>query len=112
MRSFENMGAGVALSEDLQKIVDAAKKTQTGFPLKRVLVTLSKTTMTGSGLMAKMMAKSMAKQNDDKPTTTIYEVTELSEEKVPASMFAIPAGYTETEMMAPGMKMPNMNPPD
>ena len=61
------------------------------------------------GVVTKDMAKSMAKQNDDKPTTTGYEVTELSEEKVPASTFAIPAGYTETEMMAPGMKMPDMN---
>ena len=112
MRSFEGMGAGAALPAELQKIVDAAKQTQTGFPLKRIVVATGKTTTTGSGMMAKMMAKSMAKQGGDKPTTTIYQVTELSEEKVPASTFAIPAGYPETEMMAPGMKMPNMNPPD
>ena len=109
MRSFEGMGAGAALPADMQKIVDAAKQTQTGFPLKRIVVATSKTEMIGNGMMAKMMAKSMAKQGGDKPTTTIYEVTELSEEKVPASFFAIPAGYTETELMAPGMKMPDMN---
>ncbi len=90
MRSFEGMGAGAALPADLQKIVDAAKQTQTGFPLKRIVVATSKTEMTGSGMMAKMMAKSMAKQNSDKPTTTTFEVTELAEERVPASVFAIP----------------------
>lgn len=112
MRSFEGMGAGAALPADLQKIVDAAKQTQTGFPLKRIVVATSKTEMTGSGMMAKMMAKSMAKQNDAEPTKTTFEVTELSEEKVPAAAFSIPPGYTETELMAPGMKMPDMNRPD
>ena len=63
-------------------------------------------------MMAKMMAKSMAKQNDAEPTKTTFEVTELSEEKVPAAAFSIPPGYTETELMAPGMKMPDMNRPD
>ena len=62
--------------------------------------------------MAKMMAKSMAKNGGDKATTTTYVVTELSEEKVPASVFAIPPGFTETELMAPGMKMPDMNRPN
>ena len=112
MRSFEGMGAGAALPADLQKIVDAAKQTQTGFPLKRIVVATSKTEMTGSGMMAKMMAKSMAKQNDAEPTKTTFEVTELSEEKVPAAAFSIPPGYTETELMAPGMKTPDMNRPD
>ncbi len=109
LRSFEGMGAGVALSEEMQKVVDAAKQTQKGFPLKRIVVATSKTTTTGTGMMAKMMAKSMAKQGGDKPTNTTYVVTELSEEKVPASTFSIPAGYTETEMMAPAMKMPDMS---
>jgi len=108
MRSFEGMGAGVALPADMQKVVEAAKQTQKGFPLKRVVVATSKTTTTGTGMMAKMMAKSMTNQDGEKPTNTTYVVTELSEEKVPASMFAIPPGYTETEMMAPGMKMPDM----
>jgi len=109
LRSFEGMGAGVALPEELQKVVDAAKQTQKGFPLKRIVVATSKTTTTGTGMMAKMMAKSLKNQDGEKPTNTTYVVTELSEEKVPASMFSIPAGYTETEMMAPGMKMPDMN---
>lgn len=109
MRSFAQMGAGAALPENFQKIVDAAKKTQSGFPLKRILVSKSQSTATGTGMMAKMMAKSAAKQNAEGPQTTIFEVTELSEQKVPASVFAIPPGYTETQLMAPGMKMPDMN---
>jgi hypothetical protein len=112
LRSFEKMGTGAGLPENLQKIVDAAKKTQTGFPLKRILVSKSQSKATGTGMMAKMMAKSAAKQNAEGPQTTVFEVTELSEEKVPASTFAIPPGYTETELIAPGMKMPDMNQPD
>ena len=61
-------------------------------------------------MMARMMAKSAAKQEAEGPQTTTFEVTELSEQTVPASVFAIPPGYTETELMAPGMQMPNMNP--
>jgi len=112
LRSFEKMGAGASLPENFQKIVEAAKKTQSGFPLKRILVSKTKSTSTGTGMMARMMAKSAAKQEAEGPQTTIFEVTELAEQKVPASAFAIPPGYTETELMAPGMKMPDMNRPD
>ncbi len=112
LRSFEQMGSRASLPENFQKIIEAAKKTQTGFPLKRVMVAKSQSKATGSGMMAKMMQKSADKQNAAGPQTTTFIVTELSEEKVPASAFAIPPGYTETELMAPGMMMPNMNPPD
>ncbi|MEO8198370.1 MAG: hypothetical protein ABI689_16785 [Thermoanaerobaculia bacterium] len=109
MNAFEKMGAGANLPENFQRIVDAAKKTQSGFPLKRILVSKTKSTATGSGMMAKMMQKSAAKQEAQGPQTMTFEVTELSEQKVPAAAFAIPPGYTETQLMAPGMKMPNMN---
>lgn len=112
LRSFEQMGSRASLPENFQKIIEAAKKTQVGFPLKRVTVAKSQSKATGSGMMAKMMQKSADKQNAAGPQTTTFTVTELSEEKVPASAFAIPPGYTETELMAPGMMMPNMNPPD
>lgn len=112
LRSFEQMGSRGSLPENFQKIIEAAKKTQVGFPLKRVMVAKSQSKATGSGMMAKMMQKSADKQNAAGPQTTTFIVTELSEEKVPASAFAIPPGYTETELMAPGMMMPNMNPPD
>lgn len=109
MRSFEHMGGGAALPASMQKVVEAAKQRQKGFPLKRILVSTSKSTSTGSGMMAKMMAKQSAKQNGDKPTTMVFEVTDLTETKVPAATFSIPPGYTETELMAPGMQMPDMN---
>ena len=109
LRSFEQLGAGAGLPENFQKIIEAAKKTQTGFPLKRILVSTTKSTSTGTGMMAKMMAKSAAKHEADGPQTTTFVVTELSEEKVPASTFATPPGYTETQLMAPGMMMPDMN---
>lgn len=109
LRSFEKMGTGASLPENFQKIVDAAKKTQTGFPLKRILVSKTKSTSTGTGMMARMMAKSAAKQEAEGPQTTTFEVTELSEQNVPASVFVIPPGYTETELLPPGMMMPDMN---
>lgn len=102
-RSFEHMGAGASLPGDFQKLVEAAKQQQTGFPLKMVTVSSSKST--GTGMMAKMMARA----GNEAPTTSTMLVTELKEERVPASVFAIPPGYTETEMMAPNMKMPDMN---
>lgn len=108
MRSFAGMGAGASLPAEFQKLVEAAKQQQKGFPLKMVTVSSSKSTSTGSGPMAAMMARSMG-GNNDKPTSMTMEVTQLSEEQVPASVFAVPAGYTETELMAPNMKMPNMN---
>ena len=109
LRSFEKMGTGASLPENFQKIVDAAKKTQTGFPLKRILVSKTKSTSTGTGMMARMMAKSAAKQEAEGPQTTTFEVTELSEQNVPASVFAVPPGYTETELLPPGMMMPDMS---
>ncbi len=112
LRSFEQMGSAGSLPENFRKIIEAAKKTQVGFPLKRVMIAKSQSKATGSGMMAKMMQKSADKQNAAGPQTTTFIVTELAEEKVPASTFAIPPGYTETELMAPGMMMPNMNPPD
>ena len=103
MRSFENIGAGASLPPEFQKLVEAAKQQQRGFPLK--MVTVSSTKSTGTGMMAKMMARS----GSEEPSTSTMLVTELSEERVPASVFAIPAGYTETELMAPRLKMPDMN---
>jgi hypothetical protein len=104
-RNFENMGAGMALPKDLEKVVAAQKEVmQGGLPLKRVVKGTTRTT--GTGLMAAMASRMAGNQG---PTTTTFEVVELSEEKIPAAVFAIPAGYTETEMMSPAMKMPDMN---
>jgi hypothetical protein len=104
-RNFQSFGAGLAMPKELEEIVAAQKETMQGVPLRRIQKGTMK--MTGTGMMA-MMAKQMSKHGD-KPVTTTFEVVELSEESVPASTFSVPAGYTETEMMAPGMKMPDMN---
>lgn len=96
---------GMTVPKELEEIVAAQKQMYEGIPLRRIQKGTTK--FTGTGMMA-MMAKQMAKHGD-KPTTTTFEVVELSEEKVPASAFSIPAGYTETEMMSPDMKMPDMN---
>lgn len=104
-RNFENMSAGMSLPKEFQELAAAQREMTKGLPLKRTTVT--KTNVTGTGMMA-AAAKMMAKDSS-KPSTMTFEVVELAEEKVPASVFAIPAGYTETEMMSPGMKMPDMN---
>ena len=104
-RAFQGFGAGMTMPKELEAIAAAQKQVFEGVPMRRI----QKGTMkfTGTGMMA-MMAKQMAKHGD-KPTTTTFEVVEFSEEKIPASVFSIPAGYTETEMMSPDMKMPDMN---
>jgi hypothetical protein len=104
-RSFEGFAAGLSLPKDVKEIIAAQKQMLHGVPLRRIQKGTTK--ITGTGMMA-MMAKQASKHGSG-PTTTTIEVVELSEEKVPASTFAVPAGYTETEMIAPGMKMPDMN---
>jgi hypothetical protein len=105
MRNLEGMASGVQVPEQYRKLVDAAKSMQKGLPLKRV--TVGTTKLTGTGMMAKMMKRA----GDDKPHTTTMEIVELDERPVPAAEFAIPAGYSETDFMSPGMKMPDMNQP-
>jgi hypothetical protein len=104
LRALSSFG-GAAIPEELADLVEAQKELNKGLPMKRVVKSTTRTT--GTGLMA-MMAK-QANAAGDKPTTTTFEIVELLEEKVPASAFAIPAGYTETEILSPGMKMPDMN---
>lgn len=106
LASFSKMGGGAQLPANFQKIVEAAKKTQRGFPLKRVLVTKSESKALGDGMMAKMMAKSAAKQNAAGPQTTIFEVKELAEQAIPASTFSVPAGYREVELFPAGLMPP------
>lgn len=102
IRGLESMG-GASIPSEFADFVATAKAAQQGLPLKQVTVTKSK--MTGTGMMAKMMKGA----GGGKPTTTTIEVVELAEQRVPASTFSIPADYSETEMMSPGMKMPDMN---
>jgi hypothetical protein len=93
-KAFAGMGQGATMGE-LRKIMDTAKAKMTGFALKHVTVNAG----TGS--------------HGGGQTTTTMEVKEFRKADIPASMFAIPPGYTETDMMQPqkGPAMPNLNQP-
>ena len=90
VKAFQSFGAS-QLTGEIKKLVDAAKVTMTGFALKRVVVA--------------------AGQGGRGATTTTTEVTKLRKADIPASTFAIPAGYTETDLMQPqkGPAMPDLN---
>jgi Domain of unknown function (DUF4412) len=92
-KAFAGMEGGGAMMGELRKLADAAKAKMTGFPLKRVSVTTSE-----GGRRNREM-------------TTTMEVKDLKTMDVPASTFAIPAQYTETDLMQPqrGPAMPNLN---
>ncbi|MBZ5588935.1 MAG: DUF4412 domain-containing protein [Acidobacteriia bacterium] len=90
-KALEGMGGGQVMGE-LKKVSDLAKAKMTGFHLKTVVVSA------GHG-----------KHGGQTKTTT--EVTKLRKAEIAASTFAIPAGYTETDMMQPqrGPAMPDLN---
>ncbi len=90
-KALQGFGQG-QMSGELKKLVDAAKVKMTGFALKRVVVAKSQG---GKGA----------------PTTTTMEVTKVQKAEIPPSVFAIPAGYTETDLMQPqrGPAMPDLN---
>ncbi len=87
--ALTSMASGPMMGE-LRKIVDLAKAKMTGFPLKTVTVT---------------------KGAHGRDNRTIIEVSDLKKADIPASTFAIPADYTEVDMMQPqhGPAMPNLN---
>lgn len=105
VKALSRMNSSVVIPEEFSAFVEAQKALPQGLPMKRVTTSTSETT--GTGMMA-AMAK-MANKGGNKPSTTTIEIVEISEESVPASAFQIPAGYTETELMSPGMAMPDMN---
>jgi hypothetical protein len=86
---FSGMGGGPMMKE-LGKLVEMEKAKMTGFALKRVTVT--------------------AGENGRGGQTITTEVTDLKTTDIPASTFAIPAGYTEVDMMQPqrGPAMPDL----
>jgi hypothetical protein len=96
-------------SSEMSQLGEARKAIQIkGVVLKRTVTSTSKMIPGkgfGGGMMAKMMNKNM------KPSETTTEVTKLEKQAIPASMFAIPADYTETDMFGGGSKMPNLNDP-
>ena len=74
-----------------------------GFILKHVINTKSSVSMPGMGMMM-----GMGGGTDTDRTTR--EITDFRRESVPASVFELPKGYTETEFFSPGgSDMPDLN---
>jgi hypothetical protein len=95
-------------SSALAKVSEVSEAARVpGLPLKRV--TTSTTKMGGKGMGMGMMSKMMNKNM--KPSTITLEITKLEERDLPASLFAIPAGYAETDLFGGGAKMPDLNDP-
>jgi hypothetical protein len=102
-------GGGIQGSSELSKIAVAGEGAKVpGVVLKRITVTTAKSAGKGfgMGMMNKMMNKSMSK-----PTKTTVEITRIEKKDLPASMFRVPAGYTETDMFGGANTMPDLNDP-
>ena len=81
-----------------------------GIVLKRIVNSTTKMIPgKGFGAAGGMMSKMMNKNT--KPSKTITEITKLEKENPPASLFVIPADYTETDLFGGGSRMPNLNAP-
>ncbi len=97
--------SGSALGGKMKEIAEIERSKMTGFPLRRVVVSRADTRATG---MMKMGG--FGRAGDAGPTTTTMEVSDIATEEIPASMFEIPADYSEVEMLAPsGPAMPSLN---
>jgi hypothetical protein len=90
---LQDVGLGVWLrasprtgNADLDKVIAAEMGKVTGFPLKTVTVATAKN-----------------KKGKETVTRTTMEVTKLESADVPEATFAMPQGYTETQLLPPGM---------
>ncbi len=95
-----NFGGGGMMGEIAKLGELERQKQQGGFPLKSV--TVDHSTPQGKGMMAKMMG------GKEQTMTTTMDVSELEEKSLPATLFAIPEGYSEVDLMQPGAKAPNL----
>ncbi len=91
-------GSGAAT--ELDKLSALEREKARGFALKSVTVDHSKPQ--GKGMMARMMG------GKEETVTTTAEVLELKQVEIPATSFAIPAGYAERQMMQSGAQAPNL----
>jgi hypothetical protein len=96
---MRNMGGGAELGE-LEKLAALEREKQHGFSLKSV--TTDHATPQGKGMMARMMG------GKEETITSTMLVSELEQKSIPADVFAIPHGYTETQMMQPGAQAPDL----
>jgi hypothetical protein len=102
------VGAANALPQQVKAVAETQGLLKVeGLPLKHISVQGSKMDMGGGGLgaLGARMAGRMAGAGGD--TTTTMEVTDLQEVDVPAATFAIPDGYTETQLFQTGGAAPN-----
>ncbi len=90
---LQDVGLGVWLrtaprtgNADLDKVIVAEMGKVTGFPLKTVTVSTAK-----------------GKKGKETVTKTTMEVTALETTDVPEATFAMPQGYTETQLLPEGM---------
>jgi len=111
-------GAANALPEQVKAFAETQGLLQVeGFPLKHVSVQGTKMNMGGAGglgalgglggLGARMAGRMAGAGNGE--TTTTMEVVDLEEVEVPASTFAIPDGYKETQLFQNGPAVPDLN---
>ncbi len=96
---MRKMGGAQVLAE-IEKLSDADRERTAGFALKRI--TVDHSTPQGKGMMARMMG------GKEETITTTIEVLDLTRASIPASTFAIPAGFTETQLMQPGAQAPDL----
>jgi hypothetical protein len=90
-------GAANALPEQVKAFAETQGLLQVeGFPLKHVRVQGTKMNMGGLGALGGLGARMAGAGNGE--TTTTREVVDLEELDVPASTFAIPDGYEETQL--------------
>jgi len=98
----EAMGSlsGAPAFAGLRQLAELEQEILTGFPLKRV--TVDHSVPQGKGMMARMMG------GKEQTVTITMEVQDLQKVRIPPATFAIPAGYSETQMMQPGAPAPDL----
>ncbi len=94
--------SGGAMGPQIQALAALEQQKPEGFPLKRVAVNSSKSR--NKGMMGRLMNRGSG--GDVKTTTTVVD---LRETDIPASVFEIPAGYVEQDMMRRGPAMPDLS---
>jgi hypothetical protein len=95
---MRNMGGGMVA--EFEKISALEREKAHGFPLRTI--TVDHSTPQGKGMMAHMMG------GKEQTITSKMEVSELEQKPIPADIFTIPHGYTETQLMQPGAQAPNL----
>jgi hypothetical protein len=93
----------MGLPPELQQLERDAKASLAGLPLEQVSVMELRPTK-GTGALGRMMQRRMNAERIE--TRTL--VQSLVEERMPASVFEVPAGFTETELMQRGPAMPDL----